>query len=150
MAEVRFYHLGRQPLEDALPRLLEKCLDRGLRAIVLAGSPQRVSHLNQLLWSWSRDGFLPHGAKEDGFAAEQPLWLTEEPGDVPNGATVAFQLDGMEVAGSDHWTLICDMFDGRDDEALAAARGRWRRYKDGGHEMTYWQQAEEGGWVRKA
>ena len=38
MTEVRFYHLQRKTLEQALPQLLEKTLERGWRAVVMAGS----------------------------------------------------------------------------------------------------------------
>ena len=37
MAELWFYHLERGELERALPPLLEKCLQRGWRALVRAG-----------------------------------------------------------------------------------------------------------------
>ena len=29
-------------------------------------------------------------------------------------------------------------------------RARWRRLKDAGHELTYWQQTPQGGWEKKA
>ena len=42
------------------------------------------------------------------------------------------------------------MFDGHDDEAVSAARQRWKAHKDSGHALTYWQQTERGGWEKKA
>ena len=41
MTEVLFYHLQSQPLERALPSLLEKCLERQWRAVVQVGSEER-------------------------------------------------------------------------------------------------------------
>ena len=41
MAEVLFYHLTESTLEDALPGLLEKSLQRGWRALVRTGSEER-------------------------------------------------------------------------------------------------------------
>ncbi|MBT5191635.1 MAG: DNA polymerase III subunit chi, partial [Rhodospirillaceae bacterium] len=52
MPEVGFYHLLHWPLERALPKLLEKALERGHRAIVLAGSKERVDDLNTVLWTY--------------------------------------------------------------------------------------------------
>ena len=46
MPEVGFYHLLYTPLDRALPKLLEKALERGHRAIVLTGSNERVEDLN--------------------------------------------------------------------------------------------------------
>ena len=76
MTEVRFYHLQRSALEQALPKLLEKTLERGWRAVVMAGSEDRVEALNAVLWNYSREGFLPHGSKKDGYPGRQPVWLT--------------------------------------------------------------------------
>jgi DNA polymerase-3 subunit chi len=61
MAEVGFYHLGTTALERALPRLLERALADGHRVVVLAGSAERVAHLDGLLWIYNEASFLPHG-----------------------------------------------------------------------------------------
>jgi DNA polymerase-3 subunit chi len=37
MTDIRFYHLTRKTLEQALPEMLEKTLARGLKAVVMAG-----------------------------------------------------------------------------------------------------------------
>ena len=54
------------PLERALPLLLEKTLERGWRAVVQAGSQERLDVLDQHLWTWREDSFLPHGTAKDG------------------------------------------------------------------------------------
>ena len=41
MTEVRFYHLTTIGLDRALPQLLEKTLERGKRAVVMARSEER-------------------------------------------------------------------------------------------------------------
>src|SRR5215470_1536790 len=66
MTEVGFYHLRSTSLERALPRLLERALAEGHRVVVMAGSPERVQHLDDLLWTYSDESFLPHGAAKHG------------------------------------------------------------------------------------
>ncbi|MEI8393314.1 MAG: DNA polymerase III subunit chi [Rhodospirillaceae bacterium] len=151
MTEIRFYHLQRKSLDQALPPLLEKVLERGWRAVVLAGSEQRVEALNLLLWTANPASFLPHGSRRDGSPAEQPIWLTTE-AENPNLANVLILTDGAETDCSTlpGITLVCDLFDGNDAEAVAAARRRWRTCKAAGHDLTYWQQSPGGGWERKA
>lgn len=148
MVEVSFYHLQREPLEQALPKLLEKACERGLRAVVLAGSAERVAALNQRLWTYSREAFLPHGAAEDGHAADQPIFLTTEE-ENPNGATVLVTVDGVDAGFMSDFERAVDMFDGNDEAALAAARERWKAAKAAGHDVTYWQQGPKG-WEKKA
>ena len=148
MAEIRFYHLHRTPLERALPGLLEKILERGSRAVVVADSEERVEALNALLWSYSQRSFLPHGSCRDGAAAEQPIWLTTEP-ENPNGASVLVLTDGARAADLEGFEICCELFDGNDAGAVEAARDRWKTYAAAGHTVTYWQQTERGGWAKK-
>jgi DNA polymerase III subunit chi len=148
MAEIGFYHLLSTPLERALPRLLERALGQGHRIVVYAGSPERVEHLNALLWTYDEASFLPHGAGRDGNAANQPVWLTHRP-ENPNGATILFLVDGVGTDDLTGYARCIDMFDGNDPEAVVAARNRWRAATAAGHTLTYWQQTEKG-WEKKA
>jgi len=69
MTEVLFYHLEQQPLERVLPALVERTLARGWRAVVQAGSEERVEALDTLLWTYSEESFLPQGPRRDGWPA---------------------------------------------------------------------------------
>lgn len=147
MSEIAFYHLQRSPLERVLPRLLEKTLEAGKRAVVVAGSDERVEALNTFLWTYGANSWLPHGTTKDGHGEEQPVWLTTGD-DNPNGAAFLFLTDGCTGA-IDAYERCFDLFDGNDPAAVEAARERWKAYKQAGHQLTYWQQTEAGGWERK-
>jgi DNA polymerase III subunit chi len=149
MTEVRFYHLQRTPLEAALPPMLEKTLERGQRAVVMAGSEERVEHLAGHLWTYNERSFLPHGSTRDGYADRQPIWLTAQD-ENPNAAQVLFLTDGAASTRVEDYTLCVELFDGNDAAAVTAARERWSRYKSAGHQLTYWQQTPAGRWEQKA
>jgi len=149
VSEVRFYHLQRTRLEAALPRMLERTLERGERAVVMLGSEERVEALAAHLWTYSDRGFLPHGTAKDGFAAEQPVWLTDKD-ENPNGAQVLFLADGAASDNIGAYRLCVELFDGADEQAVAGARRRWAAYKAAGHSLSYYQQAESGAWEQKA
>lgn len=144
MTEVSFYHLQRFGLERALPKLLEKALERGLRVLVRTGSQERVEALNVSLWTYDPDLFLPHGSKADGNAAAQPIYLTADPAENPNAATALVLIDGVVADDVGAFSRVLDVFDGNDAEAVEAARGRWKTLQAGGHALTYWQQTEFG------
>lgn len=148
MTEIRFYHLQRTALEAALPQLLEKTLDRGQRAVVMAGSEERVEHLVDQLWTYSERGFLPHGSARDGNADLQPVWLTTAD-ENPNAAQVLFLTDGTSSMKVADYQLCVELFDGNDEAAVRTARERWQAYKDAGHTLTYWQQSDAGRWEHK-
>jgi DNA polymerase III subunit chi len=147
--EVNFYHLTKASLEDALPRLLVKTLQAGERAVVMLGSPERVDGLNNHLWTYDPNGFLPHGSAKDGEAARQPVWLTHLD-ENPNGANFLFVADRAKSEKMDDYKRCFEIFDGRDEEAVAATRERWKAYKAAGHTVVYWQQTASGGWEKKA
>ncbi|MCK6451092.1 MAG: DNA polymerase III subunit chi [Alphaproteobacteria bacterium] len=153
MTEIRFYHLERSTLERALATMLERVLERGQRALVLLGSPERAEALNAHLWTYRPDSFLPHGTPADGFPEEQPILLAAEetapaaPG--PNKADVLFLADGARAADVTLYKMCVELFDGADDAAVRAARERWRAYKAAGHALTYWRQSDKG-WQKEA
>jgi DNA polymerase III subunit chi len=149
MTEVLFYHLEHQPLERVLPNLVERTLERGWRAVVQAGSEERVEALDTLLWTYREESFLPHGTRRDGNSAAQPIYLTSNE-DNPNGAGVRFLVDGAETSDLSSYDRVVYLFDGRDAAAVAKARLHWKAAKGAGCEVTYWQQSSEGRWEKKA
>jgi len=147
VAEVGFYHLLSTPLERALPKLLERARAEDHQVVVRAGSAERVAQLDTILWTYEEASFLPHGSARDGNAAAQPIWLTER-GENPNGASMLVLVDGVEADDLSAFVRCADLFDGNDDSAVEAARERWRRARESGHVLTYWQQTAAG-WERR-
>ncbi|QNT69288.1 DNA polymerase III subunit chi [Defluviicoccus vanus] len=148
MTDVAFYHLQRSPLEKVLPKLLEKTLAAGRRALVRTGSAERAEALATTLWTYDPGGWLPHGTAEDGNPADQPIWLTDSDENA-NGAAFLFLTDGASSDQLAQFERGFDLFDGNDPAAVAAARERWKVWKAAGHVLTYWQQSETGAWERK-
>ncbi|PDT17554.1 DNA polymerase III subunit chi [Rhizobium sp. J15] len=150
MTDVLFYHLTETRLEDALPPLIDKSVERGWRVAVQTREPARRDALDTHLWTFREESFLPHGTDEADFAESQPVLLTVT-SDNANAATVRFIVDGAEpppvVAA---YERIVFMFDGHDQAQLDAARSQWKRLKGEGHNLTYWQQTPEGRWEKKA
>lgn len=147
--EIQFYHLTSTPLERVLPKLLEKALAGGFRALVLAENEARVEALNALLWTYHPDTFLPHGSAKDGFAQYQPIWLTHKP-ENPNRADLLLVTDGSALDDFSTFRRVLDVFDGSNEESLGKARLRWQSYKSAGHTVTYIRQKTEGGWEQQA
>ena len=148
MVEFAFYHLQRTALEPALGRLLERVLASGQRAVVRAASADRVEALNRALWTFGRDSFLPHGSRSDGFAEDQPVFLTDE-ADYPNGASVLVLVDGVETDPAPQFSRCLYLFDGNDPQAVERARAFWSKRREQGAPVTYWQQTERG-WQKAA
>ena len=147
--EVWFYHLERTSLDQALPELLEKTLARGWRALVRSTARERVEHLDGWLWSYKDDSFLPHGLDDEPLAERQPVLITTAM-DNPNAANALFLLDGAEAGDLSGYERCVLLFDGRDEAAVAAARGRWSGFKAAGCAVSSWRQGETSGWRKEA
>ena len=92
MTEVLFYHLQDMLIENVLPPLLEKSLERGWRVVVQSTSEERADSLDAHLWTYRENSFLPHATWRAGDAQDQPIVLAVEEGN-PNWANVRFLID---------------------------------------------------------
>ncbi len=147
--DVWFYHLERTSLDQALPELLEKTLARGWKALVRSTARERVEHLDGWLWSYRDDAFLPHGVADEPMAERQPILITTAMDNL-NGADALFLIDGAEAGDVSAYERCVLLFDGRDEAATAAARGRWSGFKQAGAAVSYWRQGENGAWRKEA
>jgi DNA polymerase III subunit chi len=147
--EFRFYHLERRRIDQALPDILQDALAQGLRVVVQAPSEERVEALNERLWTYADDSFLPHGSARDGDARAQPVYLADDE-ENPNGAALRVLLSGVDAAqfAASGYERVILLFDGRDEEAKAEARRQWSLVKAAGAAPSYWREGEDGGWEK--
>jgi DNA polymerase-3 subunit chi len=149
MTEVLFYHLQNMTLENVLPPLLEKSLERGWRVVVQADSEERADALDAHLWTYREDSFLPHATWRVADAQHQPIILAIEEGN-PNGANVRFLVDNAALpADCAAYERVVVVFNGDEEDSRAAARAAWTDCKSRGFEVTYWQADERGRWQRR-
>ncbi len=151
MTRVDFYHLQQKTLDEVLPKLLQKAYSTGKRIKVKIGTEERVEFINSLLWTYNDESFLPHGSKKDGFADQQPIWLSADI-ENPNTALFLFLVDGAEENAETltQYERVFNIFDGNSVEAVQQARRLWKEYKNSGCEVYYWQQDNAGKWIQKA
>lgn len=148
MSEIRFYHMELSTLDQTLPAITQKALQSGKRILIKTPDAKEAKRLDDLLWKYSADSFLPHGADGDKTPARQPVFITAQ-NDNPNNAEIIILTHGCTHDDLSPFSLCCEMLDGRIDSQIAQARNRWKTYKDAGHDLTYWQQDENGKWNKK-
>ncbi|NKB51293.1 MAG: DNA polymerase III subunit chi [Rhizobiaceae bacterium] len=155
MTEILFYHLTQNTFQQALPGLLERCLEREWKVTIQLEDASARDQLNDHLWTYRDDSFLPHGAesaaqsKATDSPESHPIWLTTTT-ENPNDSSVRFLIGGAVPGSTENYDRLIYLFDGHDEEAVSSARERWKIEKKAGHELTYWQQDEEGRWRKAA
>lgn len=149
MADIRFYHMEQSTLDQALPAIALKAWQSGKRVLIRVPDKKEASRLDDLLWKFHPNVFLPHGAEGDKNAGRQPVLLVTSD-ENQNDAEILILTHGCTVNDVSPYSMVCEMLDGRVDSQVKDARARWKLYKDAGHDLTYWQQDENGKWSKKA
>lgn len=147
--DVLFYHLTETTLEEALPSLVEKSLERGWRVAIQFGTEERRDALDTTLWTYKDNSFIPHGRDSEPNAELQPVLLTTSSANL-NNAVIRFLVDGAEPGPLDGYQRVGFLFDGHDMAQVQAAREHWKVVKAAGHSVTYWQQGADRRWIKKA
>ncbi len=149
MTEIRFYHLQKTSQNQVLPVLLNKILERDHHVVIKLYNDTEKEQMNEHLWSFNPNSFLPHGSEKDGKAEMQPIWLTTKD-ENPNKSDLLILCQGVTSEMQGDFDICCEMLDGNNPEAVTAARSRWKDYKEQGFDVTYWQQTQSGGWEKAA
>ena len=145
--EIWFYQLERSTLDQVLPELLDRTLQRGWRARVRVADADQRREIDEQLWTWREDSFLAHGMADDDHAGRQPILLTADSENL-NRSQALFIVDQSDMTLREEFERCFIIFDGRDEAALATARARWKALKDQGANLAYWKQSEAGRWER--
>lgn len=148
MGAAYFYHLTRRRLEDALPVLVERSLAQGWRVEVRGTRSDALAKLDDHLWTYSEESFVPHARAVQDVADTAPVILTDQ---ALSGYDCILCVDGAEVSADEvnASQRACLIFDGEDEQALTHARGQWKSLTGAGCSAQYWSE-ESGKWELKA
>ena len=145
--QVDFYHLTRLPLERALPQIAEKVLASGARLLIVSADAGQRAQLDQQLWTYAEDGFLPHAELGAGDDATQPILIAPDV-NAANGARHIALADGAWRDDALDFERAFHFFD---NNAISAARAAWKALAErDGVERRYWKQNDAGRWERAA
>ncbi|WP_019220456.1 DNA polymerase III subunit chi [Bartonella senegalensis] len=146
--DIFFYHLTQSTLEDILPTLVERALERFGRVTVQCVSQERRDAIDTRLWVYADEAFIGHGTECDRYPNFQPVFLTTGQ-ENPNDSKIRFLIEGAICSDIDAYQRLVVLFDGQSEEQLNLARAQWKKYKMENHNLTYWQQTEDRCWKKQ-
>ena len=150
MPQIDFYHLTQSDLNTALIMLLKKTASVGKKALILCPKPVAAA-LDEMLWTFEEDSWMPHGVDTADGAAHAKLWITTDPATNPIGAEFAFLTNGVEPSSFTDFDRAFVLFDGRSEAQVEQARGQWKRFSSQDDvSASYFAQDDEGRWQKKA
>lgn len=118
-------------------RLAEQQAKQGQRVCILADTPDAAQEIDQLLWSFTPESFLPHALADDPAAATLPV-LIAHGNAAPAGTTCILNLGSEAPLNQPTLNAIAE-FVANDADAKARSRARWNLYKQLGYELQHHQ-----------
>ena len=114
-------------------RIAEKAWRHGHRVHVHVDSPESARRLDDLLWTWRDESFVPHGTcATDEETCREPVsigWGTLP----PFAQDMLLNLDDGVPDGFDRFGRVAEVVGGAESSRVAG-RERFRRYRDEGCE----------------
>jgi DNA polymerase-3 subunit chi len=138
VARVNFYLLRHDDVHARLLlacRLSDQLLRQGRNVRVLASSKDEARVLDQLLWNFSAESFVPHALRSEA-PADCPVLIDWQ----PEAFTEGNLLNLTAELPPQHASLdsIAEFVLSNDD-AKALSRRKWNAYKQHGHELQHHQ-----------
>lgn len=132
MTQIDFYAQAEDKLQTAC-RLVSKARSMGMRVTVFCPDRELASRLDRLLWTIPATGFIPHCRPGDPQAPLTPV-LIDEKGDTQAHDEVLINLHSDRPAGFSRFQRLAEIV-GKDEEDRAAARNRYKFYRDRGYSI---------------
>ncbi len=135
MTQIDFYTRVPDKLHTAC-RIVAKAVGARMRVMVLTPDAGTTEELDRLLWSVPATGFIPHVRARHKLAAVTPVLIDHDLAGVEGDELLLnLRIDTPEVFS--RFKRLVEIVSLDEDDA-AAARERFRLYRDRGYEMrTY-------------
>ncbi|MDW7709982.1 MAG: DNA polymerase III subunit chi [Deferrisomatales bacterium] len=136
MPRADFYEIRGPRWELALCRQVEAAYEAGERVCVQAGSEAEARRLDELLWTFRDEAFVPHDLCRGELRATTPVAVGWRPGN-PNDATclvLARDAAPQEAVGFDR---VVDFAPVDMPDLVALTRRRYRAFRDAGFAVAF-------------
>ena len=133
--QIDFYVLQEQSTGGRLKlacRIVEKAYRLGHRVYVRTGNSDDTNVLDDLLWTFSQNSFVPHQLSAESDSRESPVVIGEHP-PAAEGTDVVISVADDPVSNFTAYTRIVEIVGCEDDEK-ASGRNRFRYYREHGME----------------
>ena len=147
-----FYDLKTEKPENALLALIEPIIASKKRTVIVLKDTAEAERINDLLWSFDENSFIPHGSKKDGNEKMQPIYLADAEEfknfkkSSPNSASFIVYMNAVisDIPDKDVYERCFVIFGNRNPAELENARTLWKKAMESGDEKHLWRR--DGKW----
>ena len=141
MTKVTFYILDSQgqSAKQFACRLVDKAWRQGLLVHIHTDNEEDCKRMDELLWSWREDRFLPHEIltvsqhgrlENESFATPSPITLGFTPPELTSGQLL-INLSSEVPSFFKNFSRLCEIVIENEDQK-ASSRAKFRSYRQGG------------------
>ena len=112
--------------------LARKAFDANLSTLVLARDADQAERLDDLLWSFDDDAYIPHQLAGDDEDELAPVLIAGPDADTPMRTLVINLRDAAPPGGMERVLEVVPA----DDDARGPLRERWKQYKSRGFDVN--------------
>lgn len=137
MTQVDFYILSDQARGDRFTlacRLADKAYRAGHRVVINTDNARDLAHLDELLWTFDDQGFVPHDPHESHAVSPAPVLLAKAL-DNTDEHDVLINLAQQIPDCFSQFERLLEPLD-RDEPSRVAGRERYRYYRDCGYPIN--------------
>lgn len=134
MTRIDFYSTDQSRLEVAC-KLAIKALSHELAVTIFAPDDSVARAMDRLLWTYPATGFIPHCYSSDRHAAHTPVIIAPALDNSGPDELLVNLADTIPAVFGRYRRLI-EIVSSTDGDQ-AAARNRWRHYKERGYEVNH-------------
>ena len=137
MPEVLFVEVNANQMETRACEIAESIYAQGNRLQIIAGNEEQATRMDDLLWTYRHDSFIPHGIWK-GFDNEiaLPVVITNRQERV-EGIEHLLMLDFCEVELVGRFSRAVHMVVTDSRERLEASRRYWTQLKEAGFSLRH-------------
>ena len=142
-----FYNSSQRDIVSDIARLTENIFKRSNEIVVFCIDQETAEVVDDFLWSYKDDSFIPHSMTKSGEASLNPILVTT---DLDKGYehNVLLALNGLLIKERDwqRFSKIYYFFDDQDIKEKENARSMWKSFSSLDIDCKYWIN-EKNKWV---
>lgn len=138
MPRIDFYILpdqNRLSLQKFACRLADKAYQQGNRILIQTENAEESRVVDDMLWTFNDDSFLPHGLDDESATSEQPIVITHGNSQHENFQTM-INLSSITPVDATKFDRIAEIVN-QEAERKQTGRKHYKVYKDQGYELYH-------------
>ena len=150
MTQIIFYSTAPLQVEKTLFALLEKSIEKGNKSLLLFKDKEKCSLINEQLWTYKQNSFLPHISEDDEIYddIDVPVYLSTK-NENPFKAELLFSIDGFLPDNIDHFERVIIIIDINDELLNEKYKNYYLDINKNFEDIVFYKSDDNGKWIEK-